>query len=115
MLTVPLLKLGYFGVKQEKYLLFREDNGGVEDDAPGRTPFVHGATGPQERVRIPVLVVRKQRERGGSDTVFGGPRRGWKTTLVAAASSFAKSGSPPNANWRALVHGLIARDLGLRA
>jgi hypothetical protein len=67
-LTVPLSKLGYHGVKTEKYLLFREDTAVWKTTRPG-APFVHGGNSLQERV-IPVLVVRKQRERGGSDTVF---------------------------------------------
>ncbi|HVJ90606.1 MAG TPA: BREX-6 system phosphatase PglZ [Labilithrix sp.] len=67
MFTVPLSKLGY-GVTKEKYLLFREDTGVWKTTKPG-APFVHGGNSLQERV-IPVLVVRRQRERGGSDTVF---------------------------------------------
>ncbi|MEP7119430.1 MAG: BREX-6 system phosphatase PglZ [Byssovorax sp.] len=67
MLTVPLSKLSY-GVAIEKYLLFREDTGVWKTTRPGAV-FVHGGNSLQERV-IPVLVVRRQRERGGSDTVF---------------------------------------------
>ncbi len=67
MLTVPLATLNY-GVAKERYLLFREDTAVWETPRSG-APFVHGGNSLQERV-IPVLVVRKQRERGGSDTVF---------------------------------------------
>lgn len=67
MLTVPLSALGY-DVPEEKYLLFREDTAVWKTTRSG-APFVHGGNSLQERV-IPVLVVRRQRERGGSDTAY---------------------------------------------
>jgi hypothetical protein len=67
MLAVPLSSLKY-DVPEEKYLLFREDTAVWKTTKPG-APFVHGGNSLQERV-IPVLVVRRQRDRGGSDTAY---------------------------------------------
>jgi hypothetical protein len=67
MLTVSLSSLGY-DVPAERYLLFREDTGVWKTTRSG-APFVHGGNSLQERV-IPVLVVRRRHERGGSDTVY---------------------------------------------
>lgn len=67
MFAVALKELHY-GETNGKYLMFREDTG-VFQTTKSSAPFVHGGASLQERA-IPVLVVRRQRERGGSDTVY---------------------------------------------
>ncbi len=67
MYAVSMNELQY-GDAQGKHLLFREDTGVFRTTKSG-APFVHGGNSLQERA-IPVLVVRRQRERGGSDTVY---------------------------------------------
>jgi len=65
--SIALKELQY-GSAEGKYLILREDTGVFRTTKTG-APFVHGGNSLQERA-IPVLVVRRQRERGGSDTVY---------------------------------------------